>query len=250
MSVLGYTAPLVSGTNQVFNIVAIPSGVCRYIREGRMLWPLTWAVIIGALPGVIIGAWTRIQYLPDPTNFKFFAGLVLFYIGFRLLMDVTLHKGSKKAIRNNTNASDSHKLMVLESSFRNIEFDYDGERHRFSPPMVYLICFLVGIIGGIYGIGGGAIVAPFFVTIIGLPVYAVVEAALMGTFITSVAGVIIYQVFSFFYTDVSVAPDWLLGALFGIGGIFGMYLGARTQKFVSARILKLILCACILFVSI
>jgi hypothetical protein len=44
VSFLGYTAPSVSGTNQVFNIVAIPSGVYQYIREGRMLWPLTWAV--------------------------------------------------------------------------------------------------------------------------------------------------------------------------------------------------------------
>lgn len=41
VSILGYTAPSVSGTNQVFNIVAIPSGVYPYIREGRMLWPST-----------------------------------------------------------------------------------------------------------------------------------------------------------------------------------------------------------------
>jgi uncharacterized membrane protein YfcA len=52
VSFLNYTAPSVSATNHVFNIVAIPSGVYRYIREGRMLWPLTWAVIIGTLPGV------------------------------------------------------------------------------------------------------------------------------------------------------------------------------------------------------
>jgi hypothetical protein len=38
VSVLGYSAPSVSATNHVFNIVAIPSGVYRYIREGRMLW--------------------------------------------------------------------------------------------------------------------------------------------------------------------------------------------------------------------
>jgi len=57
VSFLGYTAPSVSGTNQVFNIVATPSVVYRYIKEGRMLWPLTWAVIIGTLPGVFIGAW-------------------------------------------------------------------------------------------------------------------------------------------------------------------------------------------------
>ena len=107
--------------------------------------------------------------------------------------------------------------------------------YQFSPVIVYAICFLVGIIGGIYGIGGGSIVAPFFVAIIGLPVYTVAGAALMGTFITSVAGVIFYEYLSWVYTDMAVAPDWILGALFGVGGLFGMYLGARTQKFCACQ---------------
>lgn len=139
MSVLGYVTPSVSGTNQVFNIVAIPSGVYRYIREGRMLWPLTWAVIVGTLPGVVLGAWVRIKYLPDPKNFKLFAGVVLFYIGFRLLMDIIKNKGNKKVI--NKFEQNQHTVRVLVSTFRMVEFDYDGETHHFSSPIVYLICF-------------------------------------------------------------------------------------------------------------
>jgi uncharacterized membrane protein YfcA len=107
----------------------------------------------------------------------------------------------------------------------------------------------VGIAGGIYGIGGGSIVAPFFVAIIGLPVYAVAGAALMGTFVTSLAGVFFYQILAQFHPHLSVAPDWRLGAIFGIGGILGMYLGARTQKYVPSRVIKGMLCACVLFVA-
>ena len=33
VSVLHYSAPSVSATNHVFNVVAIPSGVYRYIKE-------------------------------------------------------------------------------------------------------------------------------------------------------------------------------------------------------------------------
>jgi uncharacterized membrane protein YfcA len=249
MSILGYTVPSVSGTNQVFNIVAIPSGVYQYIREERMLWPLTWAVIIGTLPGVFIGAWVRIKYLPDPRNFKLFAGMVLFYIGLRLLLDVIKNKDRKKGLHTTPKTGCRYPIKLLESNFRKVKFDYDGETHRFSPPIVYIICFLVGMIGGIYGIGGGAIVAPFFVAVIGLPVYTVAGAALMGTFITSVAGVAFYQFLSWVYTDMAIAPDWTLGALFGFGGLFGMYLGARTQKYVSASIIKGILCGCVLFVA-
>ena len=247
VSFLGYTAPSVSATNQVFNIVAIPSGVYRYIREGRMLWPLTWAVIIGTLPGVFIGAWIRIRYLPDPKNFKLFVGMVLCYIGFRVLIDVIKNKGRKKTTQT---AKDRHSVRLIETTIRQVKFDYDGETYKFSPPIVYTICFLVGIIGGIYGIGGGSIVAPFFVAIIGLPVYTVAGAALMGTFITSFAGVAFYQCLSLIYTDMAVAPDWALGVLFGIGGFFGMYLGARTQKLVPARIIKGVICGCVLFVAV
>ena len=247
VSVLGYTAPSVSATNQLFNIVAIPGGVYRYIREGRMLWPLTRAVIIGTLPGVFIGAWVRIRYLPEARNFKFFVGLVLLYIGTRLLTD-TLRTAPPER-RDRPAPSRQHRVQVTQSSPRRVEFTYDDRTYGFSPLLVYTICFLVGIAGGIYGIGGGAIVAPFFIAIVGLPVYTVAGAALMGTFITSVAGVLFYQALAYCYPDLSVSPDWRLGLLFGLGGTAGIYLGARCQKFFPARFIKAMLCACVLFVA-
>jgi len=249
VSFLGYTAPSVSATNHVFNIVAIPSGVYRYIREGRMLWPLTWAVIIGTLPGVFIGAWIRVVYLPDPQRFKLFVGVVLLYIGWRLLMDVVKRAAKNQKVAGTTPQESSPSVRVIENSWQKIRFEYNRDCFSFSPPIVYIICFLVGIAGGIYGIGGGSIVAPFFVAIIGLPVYTVAGAALMGTFVTSLAGVLFYHVLARFYPMMSIGPDWQLGMLFGLGGIFGMYLGARTQKYVPAWIIKGILCASVLFVA-
>jgi hypothetical protein len=103
-------------------------------------------------------------------------------------------------------------------------------------------------LGG-YGIGGGAIIAPFFVAVVGLPVYTVAGAALMGTLVTSVAGVAFYNLLARFYPGLSVAPDWMLGMLFGAGGMFSMYLGARTQKYVPAKIIKGMLTLVILTVA-
>jgi uncharacterized membrane protein YfcA len=250
VSVLGYTAPSVSATNQVFNIVAIPSGVWRYLKEKRMVWPLTWAVIIGTLPGVFIGAWVRIEYLPEPKNFKFFAGFVLLYIGTRLLFDVVKSKKQTATSQKQAHSLPEH-LVVSQTRFslKNVEFHFAGQTYRCSTLAILLVCFLVGIAGGIYGIGGGAIVAPFFVSIFKLPVYSVAGAALMGTFVTSVAGVTFYQILSTRYPAESIAPDWYLGILFGLGGLLGMYLGARCQKYVPAHIIKMILCVCVLFVA-
>ena len=249
VSFLNYTAPSVSATNQVFNIVAIPSGVYRYIKEERMLWPLAWAVIIGTLPGVFIGAWIRIVYLPNPNNFKFFVGFVLFYIGWRLFKDALKQNDKNKAKNASASVGTSHIVHLTVADLRKVEFKCDGETYRFSTPVVYVVCFLVGIAGGIYGIGGGSIVAPFLVAIIGLPVYAIAGAALMGTLVTSVAGVFFFHILAQFYSDLSVAPDWHLGLLFGLGGVIGMYFGARTQKYVPARLIKGMLCICVLFVA-
>jgi len=243
MSILHYTAPSVSATNQLFNIVAIPSGVWRYTKERRMVWPLTGAVVIGTLPGVLIGAWLRLEYLPDPKNFKLFAGLVLFYVGSKLLADVFRRQAASKQDKAARTAAVTDSVFSLQRA----GFSFAGQSYSFSVPWLVLLCFFVGIVGGIYGIGGGAIIAPFMVAFFQLPVYAVAGASLMGTLVTSVMGVLVYQGLAAFYPGMSVAPDWQLGFLFGIGGFCGIYLGARCQKYVPAKAIKLVLSLFVLF---
>ncbi len=249
MSILDYTAPSVSGTNQLFNIIATPSGVWRYTKERRMLWPLTWAVIIGTLPGVMIGAWIRLEFLPDPKDFKFFAGIVLWYIGIKLLLEILKGKKDHSGKKNESNQKTDFMITRVHFSLRSVCFNFSGENYSFSLPAIFLLCFIVGIIGGIYGIGGGSIIAPFLAAFFRLPVYIIAGASLMGTFVTSIAGVIIYQVLALSYPNMSVAPDWFLGFLFGVGGFAGIYFGAKWQKHVSANTIKLILCCCIVFVA-
>ena len=112
--------------------------------------------------------------------------------------------------------------------------------------------FIVGIIGGAYGIGGGAIIAPFLVTVFGLPVYTIAGPALFGTFASSIAGVAIYYflVPVFVPSQPPINPDWLLGLSFGAGGFLGTYVGARLQRFIPAGGIKLILLLGILYISI
>jgi uncharacterized membrane protein YfcA len=137
-------------------------------------------------------------------------------------------------------------VQVVQFNMHRLGYTFYGEKYDVSFWGIFTLSFIVGIVGGIYGIGGGAIIAPFFVTFFGLPVYTVAGAALMGTFVTSVAGVIFYQVLAPFYPEMSVAPDWLLGVLFGLGGMGGMYLGARCQKFIPAKAIKWMLAAIII----
>lgn len=269
VSFLGFTSPSVSATNFVYNIVAIPSGVYRYMKEGRMAWPLTWVVIVGTLPGVFIGYYLRVLYLPDPLSFKAFVGCVLLYIGGRLLYELTPRaRRGKDEGRALEEKFDAHAKKLREErtariasglpaeaviktvSFSpvRVEFDFWGERFSFSTPAMFSLAFVVGIIGGTYGIGGGAIIAPFCVAVFRLPVYTVAGAALMGTFLTSIAGVFFYSVIPV-KAGLSTAPDWQLGFLFGIGGLIGMYCGARLQKVVPQRFIKATLGVLMLLLS-
>jgi uncharacterized membrane protein YfcA len=261
VSVLGFTSPSVSPTNLVYNIVAIPSGVYRYMREKRMAWPLAWVIIIGTLPGIFIGAVLRIRYLPDPKNFKFFAGCVLLYIGLRLVYamirksDLNAQKTDaveKKFYAAKNDATPVSSVRTIKFSLTRYSYSFYGEVFAFNTITLFLLAFAVGIVGGTYGIGGGAIIAPFLVTFFNLPVYTIAGAALLATFVTSIAGVVFYTgVAPFFaYTGLAIAPDWMLGALFGLGGSLGIYCGARLQKYLPAKSIKIILALAIMLIAI
>ena len=269
VSVLGFTSPAVSPTNLVYNIVAIPSGVYRYIKEKRMAWPLALVNIAGTLPGVFIGVIFRIKYLPDPKNFKLFVGCVLFYIAARLLYDLTPKAGVLKSktnaleerfkerstqIRKQQQLASAGHVPVKTVRFSpiNYTFEFYGETFSFNPAILFALALAVGIVGGTYGIGGGAIIAPFLITIFKLPVYTIAGAALLGTFLTSISGVTFYTLVApmFAHTGLAIAPDWKLGILFGIGGFLGIYSGARLQKYFPAKTIKLILGVVILFLSV
>lgn len=269
MSVLNYTAPSVSGTNHVFNVVAIPSGVYRYIKEGRMAWPLTWVVIAGTLPGVFLGYYLRVKYLPDPHVFKLFVGCVLLFIGVRLFKE--LIRGKKResagaaafekkfrARREEPGKQQESRVAgiprdaevrTISASLKKIEYEFWGERFSFSTPGMFGLALVVGLVGGAYGIGGGAIIAPFCIAFFQLPVYTIAGATLMATFITSLAGALFFTLMPA-TNGLSPMPDWPLGILFGLGGFVGMYFGAKTQKYMPQKTIKGIVGAAILFLAI
>lgn len=211
MSVLGFVTPGVTPTNLIYNVVAIPGGVYRYIRERRMAWPLAWAVVVGTVPGVVAGAIIRIRYLPDARRVKLFVGLVMLYLAVRLLRDTL-------------------KSRLAQSAGA-----------EFKSWRLTALALVVGLIGGIYGVGGGAIIAPFAMTTLRLPAKIIAGPALFGTLITSVVGVATFEWLarSAIPAGAAVRPDWLLGLLFGLGGLAGSYCGARLQKHLPERWIRL-----------
>ena len=207
VSVLGTPSPAVTPTNLLYNVVATPGALYRYWRQGQTGGRLTPVLIAGTLPGVIAGSVIRVELLPSAHVFDFVVAAVLLPLGIWLALT------------------------------RPTPEDGEARPARAVPrPALILLAVLVGCVGGIYGIGGGSILAPILIGT-GRPPREVAPAALASTFVTSVAGVMTFLILSVHHHG-SVAPDWPTGIALGIGGLAGAYTGARIQRHLPDTVIR------------
>lgn len=228
MSVLNFASPSASATSLVFNLLAIPGGLYRYAREGRLFWPLALVITAGGIPGILLGAWLRTHSLADRAAFEPFAAAVLGYLAWRILRDVRTEPGSLET---------TGPVSLIALGWREIRFRHGAAEHAFGVPLMLAFAFGVGVVGTAYGIGGGAFMAPLCLAVWRLPVHAIAGATLLATLLTSAIALVVYSLLPA-PPGVSVRPDWALGASFGLGGLVGAYLGARLQRRVPQAPLK------------
>lgn len=233
-TILGYTSPGVSATNQCFNILACPAGVLRYAKEGRFILPLALWITFGSIPGVMIGALARAGIFDGANQFRLFAALVLLYLGIRLL------KRNRGVVERNNNGKDMGTASG-ETRGKEIHILWNGREWTVSKRGIFYASIITGLIGGIYGVGGGAMLSPILVSYFHLPLHILAGATLFGTFMTSIIGLCSYIIVANLLDMPQMMPDLTLGLLLGIGGIPGMYCGATLQKYMSPGLLKKIL---------
>lgn len=197
VSVLGTPSPAVTPTNLLYNVVSTPGALYRYRRQHQGGGPLALVLICGTLPGVIAGSVIRVKLVPGPRVFDL------------LVSGLLLPLGSWLAATRPARARELSRPRRIPA-----------------PALVLLAC-LTGCAGGIYGIGGGAILSPVLIGS-GRPASEVAPAALASTFVTSLGGVLTFTVLSVGHG--LVAPDWPTGIALGLGGIAGGYTGARLQS--------------------
>ncbi|WP_392893194.1 sulfite exporter TauE/SafE family protein [Streptomyces sp. LN699] len=209
LSVLGVPSPAVTPTNLLFNVVAGPGALWRYRRDGALRGGLARRLVTWTLPGVITGAVIRVFALPGPDVFRILVAALLLplgtWLGWRTLRPAR------------------HRLGAAEPS----------------PPALAALALTVGVVGGIYGIGGGSLLGPVLAAR-GMPMARVAPATLAATFTTSIAGAAAYAALAQASSG-PVAPDWWLGLACGLGGLIGGYLGARLQPHLPETALRFLL---------
>ena len=198
--------PSVTPTNLLYNVVAGPGALLRH--RARLRGSLVGRLLCGTVPGVVVGACVRVWLVPDARTFRLVAAVVLLALGAGWWCG---RCGNRRR----------------------------DERRPPRTPALVSLSFAVGVLGGVYGIGGGSILAPILVGR-GMRVADVAPAALASTFVTSVAGAIAFAVIAL-GADGSIAPDWTIGVAAGVGGLAGGYWGARWSHLAPERALRLLL---------
>jgi len=206
VSLLGIPSPSVTPTNLLYNLFATPSGVLRYLRRGGLDHDLATRLVSGTVPGVVAGAVIRVEWLAGERGFLLVVALVLIPLGALLV------------VRNPPHAA----ATALGA--------------RWLTPTA----FAVGVVGGIYGIGGGSILAPLLL-LAGYSAHRVAPAALLSTMAASIVGVAAFWLLSFSSPQGAAAPDWSTGIAAGIGGAAGAYLGAGLQPRIPEAALRRLL---------
>ncbi|MFE7458262.1 TSUP family transporter [Streptomyces sp. NPDC057554] len=210
VSVLGVPSPAVTPTNLLYNVVAGPGALLRHHRSDGLRGPLTRLLVLGTVPGVVVGAVIRVFAVPGPSVFRLLIAVLLLPLGGWLCLR-TLHRAAR------TSAPGPEP----------------------SPRSITRLALAVGVAGGIYGIGGGSLLGPILVGR-GMPVAKVAPAALAATFVTSVVGAGTYALLALTVTG-DIAPYWTLGLACGLGGLCGGYLGAHLQPRLPETALRLLL---------
>ena len=212
-SVLGMTSVSVTPTNLLFNLVATPVAIATYRKQGQLDARLAALITAGSVPGVLAGVWSRMTYFSDPARFRAVVGVVLVILALSLLLD--RRKPSAIGL---------------------------GARDRRHDAWVVVAALVVGVVGGVYGIGGGAFLAPLLAVATGRALRELAGATLVGTLGASFVGVVAFAVGARLRGDATVAPIWSAGFALGFGGLAGGYLGARLQTLIPERALRIVPC--------
>ena len=135
LSVLHVPSPAVTPTNLLFNVATVPGGLLRFWHERRLLNYLTWLLVAGTLPGVIAGAFIRVELLSGGQAFQLVAAGVLLPLGLSLALGSQRLPPTRPAPTRQGRAG------------------------------IWALSLVVGTVGGIYGIGGGSILAPILLAL-------------------------------------------------------------------------------------
>jgi hypothetical protein len=234
------TVAAASAASQVTG--ASVSGVFAHLRRGGVDFKMGGVLVCGGMIGAIVGAWIfRLLQASGQidTVIAIIYVLLLFSIGWLMARE------SWQAIRASREGAPvrarkrRHHPLVAALPLRT-RFYRSGL--YISPLAPLLLGFGTGILTVLLGIGGGFILVPAMIYLLGMATQVVVGTSLFQTlFVSAIATMV--------HATTTKAVDIVLAALLLIGSVTGAQIGARVANKVSPEYLRLALAVIVLLIG-
>lgn len=228
-----------TGVNQV--VASSISGVLAHLKRKTVDLPMGWVLLAGGLIGSIIGIWffnlmSRLGQIDliVQLSYVIFLG-VIGAMMFNESLRALLRTRSGTAPRRKR-----HTHLWVHNLPLKMKFRASGLYISIFPPL--LVGVGVGILAAIMGVGGGFILVPAMIYLLGMPTKVVI-----GTSLFQVTFVAAFTTMMHAITNQTV--DVLLAVFLIIGGVIGAQIGTRVGLKLRAEQLRILLALLVLAVS-
>lgn len=228
-----------TGANQV--VASSVSGVLAQLRRKAVDFRMGTVLLVGGVMGSGVGVWVfaRLTALGQIDLM-----VQLSYVLFLGLIGTMMLQESLRAwfrSRKGTTVRRSHVHTWVHGLPLKVKFRASGLYISVLPPMA--VGALVGFLAAIMGVGGGFIMVPAMIYLLGMPTKVVV-----GTSLFQIIFVTAFTTLAHAITNGTV--DIMLAVLLIIGGVIGAQFGTRVGVRLKAEQLRILLALLVLTVSI
>ncbi|PPR28683.1 MAG: hypothetical protein CFH32_00948 [Alphaproteobacteria bacterium MarineAlpha9_Bin2] len=232
--------PAVAVASEANHILAASfSGLLAHIRRFNVDFKMGLILLLGGILGSAIGVFILKELLSIGQE-RFFITVsyifVLTSVGLWMLIESISsiqkkYKGKRKRL---------HEHIWMHGLPLKVRFRKSHLYISVIPPII--IGLLVGILSSIMGVGGGFVLVPAMIYIIGMPTQVVVGTSLLQiVFVTAVSTVL--------HSYVNQTVDVMLSSLLLVGAVIGAQIGTRVMVRLSGEQIRFFLAVIILLVA-
>ena len=233
--------PAVAVASEANHILAASfSGFLAHMRRLNVDFLMGFILLTGGIVGSIVGVFL-LKYLLIIGQEEIFISLsyifILTFVGVWMLWESlnTLKKINKGKINK------LHEHIWLHGLPFKIKFRKSHLYISIIPPI--FIGFVVGVLSSIMGVGGGFILVPAMIYILGMPTQVVIGTSLLQiVFVTSVSTIM--------HSYINQTVDVVLSSLLLIGAVIGAQIGTRVMVKLKGEQIRFLLAIIIIIVAV
>jgi len=234
------TVAVASATTQITG--ASVSGVMVHMRRGGVDLKMGGVMIVGGLGGSFVGA-GLFRVLQTTGQIDVVIGLlyvmILFWIGGLMLID-SMRSLGYIPVAQSDKPRPRHNRWVASLPYR---WRFHASGLYISPIAPLALGFLAGTLTVFLGIGGGFILVPAMIYLLGMPARIVIGTSLVMILAVSAATTMVHSL-------TTRAVDIVLAGLLLVGGVIGAQYGAILTTRLKPDYLRLALAVIILLVGL